>query len=239
VIRHPHKPPHLWPNTQLRAITTVLHQVMTPTVLQANRNGSMIVCHNPVFGILLSPLPEQEEILLHHLYDARMFSHHIQYNTTAVAANAIPTTLHGNLCKPLQSLFKTENLIKKLSGLKRNMIHMCKNSCCAFNGPFVERTHCPFRKHTWRNSKGIPYKIFQPIPLVPHLQAMYANPNMAKVMRYRANYHEPNSPDENTENTMQEPDNACSPSPPQPNDARPSSPPHPNNPPSSQLKDIF
>ena len=199
----------------------------------------MTVRHNPLFGILLNPLPERDEILLNHLYDVRMFSHRIQYNTTAAAANAIPTTLDGNLRQPLRSLFKTENLIEKLSGLKRNMIHMCKNSCCAFDGPFAERTHCPFCKHARRNLKGIPYKIFRPIPLVPHLQATYANPDMAKAMRYRANYHEPDSPYENVENTDREPDNARLPSPPQPNDARPSSPPHPNNPPSSQLKDIF
>ena len=36
----------------------------------------------------------------------------------------------------------------------------------------------------------MPYKIFQPIPLGPRLQAMYANPDMAKAMRYCANYHE-------------------------------------------------
>ena len=89
VIHHPHKPQCLWTNTWLRVIMTVLHQVMPSTVLQVNRNGSTTVCHNLIFRILLSPLPEQEEILLHHLYDVRMFSHHIQYNTTAAAANAI------------------------------------------------------------------------------------------------------------------------------------------------------
>lgn len=119
-----------------------------------------------------------------------MFSHRIQYNTTAAAANAVPTALDGNLHQPLQSLFKTEQLIKKLSDLKTNMIHMCKNSCCAFDGPFAERDHCPFCKHARRNQKGMPYKIFQPIPLTPRLQALYANPDMAKAMRYRANYHE-------------------------------------------------
>ena len=119
-----------------------------------------------------------------------MFSHCIQYNTTTAAANAVPTALDGNLHQPLQSLFKTEQLIKKLSDLKTNMIHMCKNSCCAFDGPFAERDHCPFCKHARRNQKGMPYKIFQPIPLTPRLQALYANLDMAKAMRYRANYHE-------------------------------------------------
>ena len=92
----------------------------------------------------------------------------------------------------------------------------------------------------------MPYKIFRPIPLGPRLQAMYANPDMAKAMRYRTNYHEEledkqserteelgpeNKPDqqqENAENTNQEPNNAHSPS-----------PPCTNIPPSSQLKDVF
>ena len=178
-IHCPHKPQHLW--------MMVLHQVMismTPIVLQANSNGSITVHHSLTFIIPLSPLPEQEEILLHHLYDIWMFSHCIQYNTTATAANAIPTMLDSNLHQLLQSLFKTERLLNMLSDLKANMIHMCKNSCCAFNGPFAKGNHCPLCKHTWRDQKGLPYKIFWPIPLIPWLQAMYANPNMARVMCY-------------------------------------------------------
>ena len=135
-------------------------------------------------------MSEQEDILQNHIYDVRMFSHHIQYNTTAAAANAITTTLNGNLCKPLQSLFKTERLVEKLSDLKTNTIHMCINSCCTFNGPFADWDHCPFCKHPWRNRKGIPYKVFRPIPLAPCLQVLYVNPGMAKAMHYRTNYHE-------------------------------------------------
>ena len=168
-----------------------------------------------------------------------MFSHHIQYNTTAAAANAVLTTLDGNLRQLLRSLFKTEKLVEKLSDLHTKAIHMCKNSCCAFDGPFAERDHCPFYKHARRNGKGMPYKIFRPIPLVPRLQALYANPDMAQAMRYRANYHEPDAQEENAENTNQNPNDTCSPSPPLPNDALPSSPPHLNDPPSSQLMDVF
>jgi len=177
---------------------TTLNQAVQ--VLQANRNGSTTVRRSPLFRILLSPLPEREEILLHHRYDLRMFSHRIQYNTTAAAADAIPSTLDGNLREPLRSLFKTERLVKELSELKTNTIHMCKNSCCAFDGPFAARDQCPFCKHARRNRKGIPYKIFQPIPLTPRLQAMYANPDMAKAMRYRAKYHR-GSEDEQAERT--------------------------------------
>ena len=129
-----------------------------------------------------------------------MFSHRIQYNTTSAAANAILTALDGNLCQLLRSLFKTERLIKELSDLNTNMIHMCKNSYCAFDGLFAERDHCPFCKHARRDRKGIPYKIFRPIPLVPCLQALYANPDMAEAMRYRANYHE-ESEDKQSERT--------------------------------------
>lgn len=163
----------------------------------------------------------QDKILLHNLYDVQMFSHCIQYNTTAAAANAIPTTLDGNLRQPLQSLYKVEKLVRKLSNLKTHTMHMCKNSCCTFDGLFVERDHCPFCKHPRRNRKGVPYKIFQPIPLAPCLQAMYGNPDMAKAMRYHTNYHdepetEPEEPHENAENT-----------------------PSPSAPLSSQLKDVF
>src|SRR5258706_8212005 len=159
VIRRPH-------NTRLRVTMTVLHRA-TVLQAQANRNGSMTVRHNLLFSIPLSPLSEREEILQHHLYDVRMFSHRIQYNTTAAAANAISTTLDGNLRRPLRSLFKTETLVKQLSDLRTNAIHMCKNSCCAFDGPFAERDHCPFCKHARRNRMGMPYKIFRPIPLTP------------------------------------------------------------------------
>src|SRR5258706_14962103 len=92
-------------------------------------------------------------------------SHTTSNTTTAAAANAISTTLDGNLRRPLQSLFKTEMLVKQLSDLKTNAIHMCKNSCCTFNGPFVERDHCPFCKHAWRNRMGCHTKYFDQYPL--------------------------------------------------------------------------
>src|SRR5258708_7414521 len=152
-IRCPHEPQHLLPNTRWQGVMiTVLNQVVPVIVLQVSRNGSITVCmHNPNPRIQLSPLPEQNDILLHHLYDVQMFSHHIQYGTTTAAANAISTTLDGNLHQPLQSLFKTEKLIMKLSDLKMHMIHMYNNSCCMFNGLFAARDHCPFCKHAWRN----------------------------------------------------------------------------------------
>ena len=199
-------------------------------------NNSMLQCIL-TFIMPLSPLPGWEEILLHHLYDIRMFSHHIQYNTTAAAANAIPTMLNGNLHQLLQTLFKMEKLLDTLSDLKANTIHMCRNSCCIFNGLFAKSNHCPFCKHTWRDRQGSPYKIFQLIPLIPRLQAMYANPNMAKVMCYHTNYHRPDH-QENTENANQKHNNAFSPPPTQPNNTPPPSP-CPSIPPSSPLKNIF
>ena len=118
-----------------------------------------------------------------------MFSHCNQYNVTASAAEALQNVLDGNLLQPLHSSFKTENDVKELSDLKAGSIHMCRNSCCAFDGPYSDMNQCPFCKLPWRDRKGHPYKTFQPIPLIPRLQAMYANPSMAAAMRYRANYH--------------------------------------------------
>ena len=172
-----------------------------------------------------------------------MFSHRIHYNTTTAAADAISTTLDGNLRQPLKSLFKTERLIRNLSDIKTHAIHMCKNSCCAFDGPFAARDHCPFCKHARRNRKGIPYKTFQPIPLAPRLQAMYANPNIAKAMRYRANYHKESKSgkvesEHGSDQQQENAEDAHSPPSSHPDYALPPSP-HPNDPPRSQLYDIF
>ena len=112
---------------------------MALTVLQANRNGSMTDARTSYLelcwalartgGYSATPPIQCTNVLTPH-----SVKHH------SCTANTITTTFNGNLRQPLQTLFKTEKLGNKLSDLKTNIIHMCKNLYCSFDGPFAKVT---------------------------------------------------------------------------------------------------
>lgn len=75
-----------------------------------------------------------------------------------------------------------------LSGLEPQLYDCCPNSCCCYVGPHAELVSCPYCSQPRRNAGGKPRKIFTYIPLIPRLLAAYRNPDMAKRLRYRADY---------------------------------------------------
>lgn len=75
-----------------------------------------------------------------------------------------------------------------LSGLDPELYECCPNSCCCYVGSHSELQVCPYCSEPRYNRAGKPRKIFTYIPLVPRLLAAYRNPEMAKRMRYRAEF---------------------------------------------------
>jgi hypothetical protein len=86
--------------------------------------------------------------------------------------------------------------LQALSGLKPERYHCCVNSCCCFAGPHKDCIRCPYcgeeRYIVSDKVKKKPRKIFNYLPFIPRLVAMFANPNKAKEMRYRAFEHNHN-----------------------------------------------
>jgi hypothetical protein len=85
--------------------------------------------------------------------------------------------------------------IQFLSGVTPVHYHCCINSCCCFVGPHKDLTCCPYCHEDCYLPHGDgqrqkPSKIFNYIPLIPHLVTMYANAEKAKEMRYQAFEHD-------------------------------------------------
>jgi hypothetical protein len=94
--------------------------------------------------------------------------------------------------KDIESWKKTMSMVTKLSGLTPVLYNCCVNSCCAFTGPKKDLEKCLYCKQDRRNTNGKPQKQFSYILLIPRLQAMVANGETAKLLRYHGDFqHNP------------------------------------------------
>jgi len=96
-----------------------------------------------------------------------------------------------NECIPTVDVCKSR--IQFLSGFKPKRYDCCINSCCCFAGEHKDLNCCPYcgedRYKTDRKGKRKPRKVFNYLPFIPRLVAMYANTTKAKERRYRAFEH--------------------------------------------------
>ncbi|KAJ7187699.1 hypothetical protein GGX14DRAFT_383402, partial [Mycena pura] len=83
----------------------------------------------------------------------------------------------------LPSLHQLQSQIASLSGVKPVPYHCCKNSCCLYVGPYADLDSCPYCPEPRYDSQRRPRAIFEYFPLIPRLQAMYADPEMSETLR--------------------------------------------------------
>jgi hypothetical protein len=91
------------------------------------------------------------------------------------------------------SLYMVRKLAMELTGLKSQLVDMCPKSCMAFTGEFKNHHTCVYIRGGRTEPCGEPRydKNNQPraqmsyTPIVPVLQALYRNREMAEAMRYR------------------------------------------------------
>ncbi|KAL1937343.1 hypothetical protein VTO73DRAFT_13804 [Trametes versicolor] len=82
--------------------------------------------------------------------------------------------------------------IASVTGISTIRTAMCINSCVVFTGPFAELADCPTcrepRYDPWHLARGdqVPRRTFETFPVGPQIQAMYASPENARLMRHRA-----------------------------------------------------
>ncbi|KZT59190.1 hypothetical protein CALCODRAFT_537746, partial [Calocera cornea HHB12733] len=80
--------------------------------------------------------------------------------------------------------------VEYVSTLKSVSFDCCKNSCMAFTGPLTELNACSWCKEPHRKPNGKPYQQYQYLPLIPQLQAQYANAERAALLSsYRASQY--------------------------------------------------
>nr|GAT61111.1 predicted protein [Mycena chlorophos] len=84
----------------------------------------------------------------------------------------------------LLSLDKVKETVAEMTGVYALQGEMCRNSCLAFAGPFAALDTCPDCGSPRRDENGATTK-FYTMPLGPQIQALFRNPETARLMQYR------------------------------------------------------
>jgi hypothetical protein len=120
----------------------------------------------------------------------RAYSFKVDEHLTDEAFAKIPYAFPS---EPVPSVDICRSRVQFLSGLKPERYDCCINSCCCFAGEHKDRVKCPYCKQDRyifdRKGKRKPRKVFNYLPFIPRLVAMYANPTKAKESQYRAFEH--------------------------------------------------
>ncbi|KAI0038422.1 hypothetical protein FA95DRAFT_1505698, partial [Auriscalpium vulgare] len=95
------------------------------------------------------------------------------------------------------SLYNVRKLASKATGLQPQKTDICLNSCLAYTGEFKELASCPYKKHgvvcnqpRYKPTKK-PTSVKKPraqmlsLPIIPTIQALFANADTAELMRSR------------------------------------------------------
>jgi hypothetical protein len=86
----------------------------------------------------------------------------------------------------IQSWAAAQTTLLRISGIAPILYDCCTNSCCAYTGRHKEKKFCPYCKQPRFNKKGRPRRRFSYIRLIPRLQALYGNQDLARRMLYRS-----------------------------------------------------
>ncbi|KAB5588019.1 Transposase family Tnp2 protein [Ceratobasidium theobromae] len=92
----------------------------------------------------------------------------------------------------LPSLKSLRTRILKLSGFKPMLYDRCKNSCMCFAGPFKDLSEC-LECNAPQSQGSSSRALFEYMPLIPQLRALFCNPKTRQTMEYRHNYKSDNS----------------------------------------------
>ncbi len=92
---------------------------------------------------------------------------------------------------PLPSYDQVKRLVANMTGVSALRTDMCADTCVAFTGPFEKDLLCPKCGKTrydpveLARGRQVPRRTFVTFPLGPQLQAMWASPENARLMKHR------------------------------------------------------
>ncbi|KAG8743239.1 hypothetical protein FRC10_000240 [Ceratobasidium sp. 414] len=92
----------------------------------------------------------------------------------------------------LPSASKLCTRVGVVAGLRSTEVDCCVNSCVAFTGPYKDEEYCPhcpeprYKPNPRFPDRRVARRVFQYIPIIPRLIALYRNLAMARKLRYRS-----------------------------------------------------
>jgi len=98
-----------------------------------------------------------------------------------------------NLIGSEDTFYLAKEKLNKLVDIKLNHIDMCKNSCCAFTGIYVDDSACRFcglERYIISNNSQTPQKSAIYIPLLDRFRIQYADLERSLKLRYRSQREE-------------------------------------------------
>ncbi|KAL5633925.1 hypothetical protein ACGC1H_005949 [Rhizoctonia solani] len=119
----------------------------------------------------------------------RDFNFFVREKTAVRTHEAMQRTYcRGDTHTKIPSLKSIRTRMLALSALKPVEYHSCRNSCICYAGYLADLTSCPYCHSPRLDPSSRPYAIFQHIPLIPQLLALFRNRTTFLAMLYRANF---------------------------------------------------
>ena len=117
------------------------------------------------------------------------FNYHISKSTTRDGFESMRFAF-PNRVPNVKSLYRTQQRIAELSGLKPEYSDCCVKICCCFTGSYETLNRCPFPdcQEPRYDESGKPRMQFQHLPVGPRLKAMFLNEDIVKLLDYRTTH---------------------------------------------------
>ena len=124
------------------------------------------------------------------LRDIRAFNYFMTQGTTREAYEALRSAFPE--LEDIHSIYLAQKTVAKLSGLSPKYVDCCINSCCCYTGKYKTLDRCPFTdcNEPRHDESGRPRKMFQYLPIIPRLIALFRDKATAEKMGYRHTYCE-------------------------------------------------
>src|ERR1700761_6919628 len=115
---------------------------------------------------------------------------------TVKAYNSHAKVLAEATEEEILSLYKVKQLAMNLTGLRPSFVEMCPRSCMAFTGKHQSQSACSYSKNCMESryktshsprAKPKPRATMLYVPIIPIIQAYYANADTSHQMRHRDN----------------------------------------------------
>ena len=115
----------------------------------------------------------------------RAFNLRLTPNLARSAFNQLQHSFSHKL--DLDSLYMSNKCLAILAGVTPLLINMCISSCIAYMRQYKNLTHCPSCKEP-RKANSKPWRQFSYLPVIPHLQGFFRNPETVQLLAYRHTY---------------------------------------------------
>ena len=144
--------------------------------------------HPPSNPFEIEPLTDDEKLSLGHYIAWR------RTNGTVRAYREHAEVLQDASGIEILSLYNVRKLAVRLARLSPKKVDMCPKSCIAYTGPHADKLTCPYVRGKegvcgtprYRpTGRRVPYAQFTVLPVIPSIQALFANAETSRELRHR------------------------------------------------------